>query len=183
VVKKTLALLFLASLGFGCPLREKDDRTPAGWKVKWHEQGTLSLGLHDKAQLYALFDAAMDRGIQEVQTGWGFDAGYVRHKLRENDALYHLVDNFYFPVIGGPPVDVPDAKYASGETLDRFEVYIAFYDKQGPDDPANVPAASPGWTLKDSTSYPGKVYWGMELDGQQYPATGYELHWQFTTAP
>ncbi len=63
---------------------------------------------------------------------------------------------------------------------------VAFYNKQGPALPADVPPdalSTLPWTLKPSTSYPGQLYWGAELDGQQYPALGYELHWQFTLAP
>lgn len=182
---KTLWLiLIIPSLLLGCPTdRERYDRTPNGWHVHWEERGTVTTGLHSKLQLYQLFDSAMERGIQEVHDGWGFDLAYVRHVLRERDALYTLVDNFYFPVIGGPAQDDPTAQYASGETLNKFEVYVAFYNKGGPDTPEKVPADAPSWTLKDSVSFPGKVYWGAEIDGHQYPATGYELHWQFTNVP
>lgn len=176
-----IALLLLA----GCNLpwdREKYDRTPNGWHVHWTEQGTILTGLHDHLQLYSLFDAAMERSFPECAAKVGLPESYVRSKIRDNDALYTLVDNFHFTDIG-QPTDANGTTEASGETLDRVEVWVAFYNKAGPDIPANVPATAPSWTLKSSTSFPGQVYWGVETPGGQYPALGYELHWQFTNVP
>lgn len=185
-----LTLLLLS----GCHLpwdREQYDRTPNGWHVHWKEQGTITTGLHSRLELYSLFDAAMERSFPECAAKVGLPESYVRSKIRKNDALYTLVDDFFFKVEGGPAVDAPNALYATGETEDRIEVIIAFYDKDqdtslNPDGavtPAMVPVSAPSWSLKASTKYPGLVYYGIELDGQQYPALGYELHWQFTNVP
>jgi hypothetical protein len=177
------ALLLLT----GCNLpwdREKYDRTPAGWHVHWLERGTLEAGLHSRLQLYQLFDAAMERSFPECATKVGLPESKIRSTIRENDALYTLVDSFYFNDIG-QPTDANGTTTASGETLDRFEVYVAFFnrDAPGPVDPNAVPVDAPSWTIKPSVSFPGKVYYGEEDLGNQYPALGYELHWQFTNAP
>ncbi len=95
-----LLLMIVPSLllltGNGCHPREKYDRTPAGWHVHWEEQGTLTTGLHDKRQLYVLFDAAMERSLDECAARVNLPRGYVASKIRSNDALYTLIDNFYF---------------------------------------------------------------------------------------
>lgn len=169
----------------GCPLnREKFDRTPNGWHVHWLDSGTIATGLHTKPELFALFDAAMERSFPECAAKVGLPESYVRSKIRENDALYTLVDNFYFPIVDGiPAVDAPSALFASGETLNRLEVWIAFYNKAPPVDfRAQVPKTAPPWTIKAGVSLP-VWYYGEELDGMQYPALGYEQHWQFTEIP
>lgn len=167
----------------GCPLnREKFDRTPNGWHVHWIDSGTIATGLHTKPELFALFDAAMERSFPECAAKVGLPESYVRSKIRENDALYTLVDNFYFPIVDGiPAVDAPSALFASGETLNRLEVWVAFYNKKGPDLPVNVPIVSPPWVRRDSTTYPGQVFWGMQDPLNEYPALGYELGWQFVS--
>jgi hypothetical protein len=180
-----LILIVPSLLLFGCPLnREKYDRTPAGWHVHLEDQGTIGTGLHDKAQLFALFDAAMERALDECAVKVGLDRGYCRSRIRKNDALYTLVDNFYFPVAPGS-ADAPTATFASGCTYNRYETTVAFYNKAAgtPADPSLVPPTAPSWTLKPSTTAPGLVYWGEERPGEQYPALGYELHWQFTEIP
>lgn len=176
-------LLLLILLG-GCMLkREQYDRTPRGWHVHWVDQGTITTGLHSKFELMLLFDAAMERSMPECAAKVGLPESYVRGKISDNDALYTLVDNFYFPIVDGiPAVDAPTAKYAAGETLSRIETYVAFYNKQGPVVPP-IPVAGPQWAQHISASFPGQVYYGSEVDGDQYPALGYELHWQFTEVP
>jgi hypothetical protein len=180
---RCLALAALVLLAPAC-LIHKPERTPAGWKVKWEEQGTITTGLHTRLEVFQLFDAAMDRAVVECATLLSLDPGYVHHRIKDDDATYTLVDNFYFPIIGGmAAVDAPDAQFASGETLDRVEVWVAFYSKAGPALPADVPTNAPPWTLRASTTYPGQNWWGTEIQGQQYPALWYELHWQFTNNP
>lgn len=180
-MKILFALLLVIALA-GCSVlnREKYDRTPAGWHVHWLDQGTLTTGLHSKAQLYELFDASMDRALLECATKVNLPTGYVINTIRDRDALYELHDNFYFAVAPGS-ADAPTAVYASGITYNRYLTGVAFYNKAGP--ATNAPTDVIPWTIKASTSFPGQVYWGVETDGEQYPALSYELHWQFTSIP
>lgn len=183
---KYLLVLLLTLLG-GCFLDKKDhsERTPGGWRVQYVDQGTLSGGFHTKAELYALFDGAMARSVEECALKVGLPSGYVVSKLRDLDGIYHLVDNFYFAVPDpASVVDVPGALYASGMTVSKRETWVAFYCKSedSPKLPSEVDPARP-WTVKASTTFPGMIYWAEEYDGRQYPALGYELHWQFSSAP
>lgn len=190
-MKHLLPVLVLALLA-GCPLsREKYNRTPGGWHVHWQDQGTVATGIHSPLELFVLFDQAMAQAIPWCANYVNLPADYVAHKLRDNDALYTLVDDFFFPVPYGSASDAPTATAATGETFDRIEVEIAFWNRDrdytlNPDGavtPTMVPATAPSWTLKASVKYPGLVYYGVEIPGSEYPALGYELHWQFTTNP
>ena len=186
-----LLLLVFASCRMPGSDNKRFDRTPAGWHVHWIEQGTQLTGRHTKLELLVLFDAAMERALAECATKVGLPEAYCRGKIRSNDALYTLVDNFYFPVPLGSAADAPLATFATGETFNSVEVTVAFYDKDrdtstnptGAVNPTQVPADAPAWAIKPSASFPGLVYYGYEYDGSQYPALGYELHWQFTDVP
>jgi hypothetical protein len=170
---------FVLLLLAGCKPREQYDRTPMGWHVHWEDQGTLVTGLHTKLQLFNLFDAAMERSFDECSARLNIPRAAVASTIKRNDALYELVDNFYFAVDPGS-ADAPDAVYASGITYNRVEVKVAFYSKFG--GTSTPPAYSydvPPWTVKQGPTT-GLWYWGAEADGQQYPALGYELGWQFT---
>jgi hypothetical protein len=185
MTKLKATALILALCLSGCPLKDKKaDRTPNGWRVKWKEQGTLTTGLHTQAEVYALFDAAMERSFPECAAKVGLPEGYIRSVIQDRDALYTLVDNFYW-YVGPGSQDSPNTVYASGVTFSRYDTWVAFYNKAAasPALPTAVPVNAPSWTLKDSTSFPGQVYWGEERPGEQYPALGYELHWQFTLNP
>jgi hypothetical protein len=177
---KTVRVLFLLTLGvpmafLGCPgAGTKPDRTPNGWAVRWHEQGMLVSGRHDKYQLYALFDAAMTRAELEVEAAHGIPAAQVEAKFRSWDTVFHLVDHYHFKPIG-TPVDFPNAIFATGEEVSRYEYWLAFFSPSaGSPDLAGIPADAPAWTIHYSDTY-ATYFWGVEIDGNQYPALGYEL--------
>ncbi len=179
------ALVLTLLLG-GCKLpgsRDTFDRTPNGWHVHWVDQGSLARGAHSKGQVLELFDAAMERSFPECALKVGLPEAYVRKTIKERDALYTLVDNFYFAVDPGS-ADAPDAVYATGCTYGRTHTTVAFYNKSlsGVVDPATIAPQVLPWTIKYSPKA-GLWYWGFEMDGDQYPALGYELHWQFTEIP
>lgn len=183
---KYLLYFFTTLLFFvGCSVpggRDKFDRTPGGWHVHWLDQGTESTGLHTKAEILSLFDAAMERSFPECATHVGLPESYVRKAIHDRDALYTLVDNAWFAV-GLGSSDAPNAVYASGLTEGRTHVTVAFYNLTSLLNGSTFPPEAPSWTFHAGIAHPDRTYFGVELDGLQYPALGYELHWQFTQNP
>lgn len=168
---KYLLLLFLA----GCPInREKFDRTPNGWHVHWEDQGTESTGLHTKAQLLALFDSSMERAIDECATQMNRTPQEIRSRAKDYDTLYTLVDNAWFEVNGGS-VDAPDAAFAAGCVYGRHNLTVAFYSLKSVPNGTAIPTDSPSWTIHAGIAHPNSTFYGEEVDGQQFPALGFEL--------
>lgn len=155
--------------------KDKYDRTPNGWHVHWKDQGTLATGLHDKTQLLALFDAAMARGIDECAALMNQPATAVYDRAKDYDTLYTLVDNAWFRVDGSGSADSPTASYASGIVYGRSNLTVAFYSLHSLPNGTPLPADAPAWTVHAGVDHPDQTYFGEEVDGQQYPALGYEL--------
>lgn len=159
--------LFLLLLPLGCANlnREKYDRTPNGWHVHWEDQGTLVTGIHNKVELYNLFDAAMSRAITECANQMGLSESDVYNRARDYDTLYSLVDNAWFQAVGGG--------YAGGEVIGRHNVTVAFYSLSSV--PNGDPFTAPPWTIHQGVDHPDRTYFGVEVDGEQYPTLGHEL--------
>jgi hypothetical protein len=168
----------------GCKLpgaRDKYDRTPNGWHVRWKDQGTESTGLHTKAEILALFDSAMERAIPWCANYVGLDVGYVRSTIKKRDALYTLHDDSIFPAPLGSE-DAPTQVWCSGLTWGRSFTEVAFYLWVSVD-PAAVPVDAPVWTIHQNPNHADKTIYGVEQAGNEFPALQYELHWQFTERP
>ncbi len=159
------ALVLTLLLG-GCwqPGKKHHDRTPAGWEVKWEEQGTISTGLHTREQLYSLFDAAMVRGCAESDATMKLPAGTSMSRAKRYETLYTLVDNAWFPVGDG---------FAAGCVYGRHNLSVAFYSLKSV--PNGTPIIAPPWTLHQGIAHPDQTFYGEEVDGEQYPALGHEL--------
>lgn len=173
-----LALLVLALSACRDDL-DRADHTPAGWPVRWKEQGTLAQGFHTKAEIYDLFDAAMIRAADEVELAHGIRAAAVLKRARRG-GLFVLVDHWHFPAAGA--IDVPGEGFASGMIDGGSNVTVAFYNRAGGGSYAasNEPQISRGWMIYYGP-VTGFLYWGDEVDGRQFPALGYELahEWGF----
>lgn len=175
-----LSLLFLSACNtFG--LTEQYDRTPEGWHVHWLEHGTLLSGAHTRLELYNMFDAAMIRSIAECSKKVNLPEDYIRKSIKERDALYTLYDDSIFPVAPGS-ADAPTAVWASGMTSGRSNTSIAFYLWVSVD-PTQVPKNAHSWTIHPNPNHSDKMIYGADQPGNEYPALGYELHWQFTQTP
>lgn len=168
----TLGLVVAVPACFLTDTGDKLDTTPAGWAVQWQDQGTLETGLHTKAQVYSLFDAAVVRASQTYQTKYGIPAQNYIDSLKGKASRYGLnfllIDNARFSV--GGATDFPGASYATGETIQN-QVRLAFYNDNGPGPQSMVPGSAPPWTVLLDR---GQYYWGTEDPGAQYPALEYE---------
>jgi hypothetical protein len=182
-MKILIPLLLMFSVGCGVlpGTREQFDRTPAGWHVHWLDQGSIASGKYDKDVLLSLFDKAMERSFPECSAKVGLPEAYVRNSIKERDALYTLHDDSIFKVAPGS-ADAPLAVWASGVTDGRTHVQVAFYlwvtTPNG-----TVPADAPAWTIHPNPNRPTETIYGTLPAGREYPALGYELHWQFTEVP
>jgi len=176
-------ILIFPSMLFGSGGCAKDpydraDVTPAGWHVTWTDAGTVTSGLHTKDQIYDLFDAAMVRAAGQVETIYGIPSVHVLNRARNGKRVHDLRDGFAFLVVGSPS-DFPNAVYASGEIMSG-KMILAFWslDPGAATDPSLIPSSAPLWTVLRSPST-GLYRWGLEVEGDQFPALWYELGHQW----
>jgi len=161
---------------------EKYDRTPAGWHVHWIDHGTISTGRHSRSELYAAFDAAMERSFTEAAAKVNLSRDYVAKTIRHRDALYTLHDDSIFEVASGS-ADAPNAVDASGETGGRSHTAVAYFLWVSVKNGTAIPAGTAPWTVHPNPNHADETIYGTEPADRLYPALGYELHWQFTLNP
>lgn len=168
--RRFLLLLLLvpsALLGLtGCPFDRwfeesdyrKADKTPNGWHVNYGDQGTVGGGHATLVEVYADFDAAMDRTYVALgQAAWDV--------VRDRKVVFELVDHTRFPIQG---------VYATGAYDGGDGIIVAMYATQSAPPGSPFPAQALPWTCRIGT-VTGTTYWGQREGNVPFPALEHEI--------
>lgn len=150
-----LILLLIPTCLLGCPLdrHETDwERTPAGWQVEWHPEGSEAAGLYTKDEVFLLFDLRMEEALALVGGPRGIeDYGFI------------LIDNATFTLDNG--------LHAAGMWQANGRITVCLYENVAGTPP---PEALP-WTIYVGI-LTGTTYYAVHPTGNPFPSLEHELH-------
>jgi hypothetical protein len=157
----------VAILLLGCRPEDDDyDRatpTPAGYRVRYEDQGTIASGLMTGQQILEAFDAAMIRASKDLAARYGVDAGAVLSIPHHSKVAFRLVDHAWFTSGGGGR--------AVGEWLGDT-IIVAIHAHRSIPQGSALPADALPWTPLNVS---GVIHYGvLDLTGFA-PALAHEL--------
>jgi hypothetical protein len=157
-MKPLYALILLA----GCQKDHIDQEpfliTDAGYAVRWQDDGTLDQGLYTKAELYAAFDAAVERS-----------AGYLAKYGAQPSQVLAAAHGSAFTLIDNRRFWMPSTWVSGCNSMTGSIMVVYWGTKTGATLPVDL--ACP-WTAAFNPAN-GLWYWG--IDPKPYPALGHEL--------
>ncbi len=149
------AVLVLAS---GCSLLGKrkkhsdwGESTPAGFRVEYRDEGTVSTGRLTKPEIFGLFDFAQAKAKEALAAKDGVSAETYDLYARKS-TNYILVDNKSFPT------NDSHTGFAGGITMES-RIMVSMYTRREVGDKAKIPTNAPPWTIVEFKNKSGVTRW------------------------
>lgn len=167
-----IPLLLMCSCSlFGKREKQEDwgEPTPAGFRVQYEDQGSVSTGRLTRHKILELFDVAQVKAKQDLINHHGVSS--QTYELYARSSKYLLVDNKNFPT------NSSSTGYASGMVFGSH-VWVALYTRPTPVlSQDQIPLSAPPWTVVKFTTSEGVTKWsyGVLNSANPFPALMHEL--------
>lgn len=150
----------------GCSRSDDYDRatvTPAGYRVRYEDQGTIASGRMTGQEILSAFDAAMTRAAGDLAARYQIDPAVALAAPFEEKVVFHLADHAWFSSSGGGR--------AFGEWLGDT-IIVAVHAHRAVPQGTPIPTDALPWT---PLNVAGTIHYGvMDIPGF-CPALAHEL--------